>query len=88
MTEVRHNALLVPQSAVTELQGSFQVAVVDRDNKVRIQPVQVGSQVGSEWIVTQGITSADRVMVGGMQYARPGAAVNPELVTSPTSGGK
>jgi len=82
VTEVRHNALLVPQSAVTELQGSFQVAVVGSDNKVKIQPVQVGSQVGSDWIITQGDRASDRVMVAGMQYARHGVAVNPQLVSA------
>jgi membrane fusion protein, multidrug efflux system len=85
VTEVRHGALLVPQAAVTELQGSFQVAVVGPDNEVKIQAVQVGSQVGSDWIVTQGIDASDRVMVGGMQYARPGATVNPQLVSPPGS---
>ena len=81
-TEVRHEALLVPQAAVTELQGTFQVAVVGSDNKVKIQNVQVGSQVGSEWIVTQGLSASDRVMVGGLQYARDGATVTPQLVFS------
>jgi membrane fusion protein, multidrug efflux system len=80
VTEVRHNALLVPQAAVTEIQGTFQVAVVGSDNKVKLQPVQVGPQVGSESIITQGVNVSDRVMVGGMQYARPGATVNPEVV--------
>jgi membrane fusion protein (multidrug efflux system) len=84
-TEVRQNALLVPQAAVTELQGSFQVAVVGSDNKVKIQPVQVGAQVGSDSIITQGVAAGDRVMVGGMQYARPGATVNPEV--APTAAG-
>src|ERR1700722_394202 len=76
-TQNRQNALLVPQAAVTELQGSFQVAIVGPDNKVKIQPVQVGSQLGSDSIITQGVSAGDRVMVGGMQYARPGATVNP-----------
>ena len=86
VTEVRHNALLVPQAAVTELQGTFDVAVVGHDNKVKIQPVQVGAQVGPDMIVTQGISAADRVMVGGMQYARPGATVNPEVVSAASEG--
>ena len=86
-TEVRQNALLVPQAAVTELQGSFQVAVVGSDNKVKIQPVQVGAQVGSDSIITQGVSAGDRVIVGGMQYARPGAMVTPEAVPA-TAGGQ
>jgi RND family efflux transporter MFP subunit len=77
VTENRHNAILVPQAAVTELQGTFQTAVVGPDNKVSIQNVQVGSQVGADWIVTQGVNAGDRVIVGGMQYARPGATVTP-----------
>lgn len=88
VTEMRHNALIVPQSAVTELQGSFQVALVGRDNKVKIQTVQVGSQVGSDWVVTQGVNPGDRVMVGGMQYARTGATVNPEPVSNSAGGGR
>lgn len=86
-TEVRESALLVPQAALTELQGSFQVAIVGSDNKVKIQPVQVGAQVGSDSIITQGVSVGDRVMVGGMQYARPGVTVTPETVPA-TAGGQ
>jgi membrane fusion protein (multidrug efflux system) len=82
VTEMRHDALLVPQAAVTELQGTFQAAVVGSDNKVKIQNLQVGSQVGSNWIVTQGVSAGDRVVVGGVQFARQGAVVNPELVST------
>jgi membrane fusion protein, multidrug efflux system len=85
-TEVRQKALLVPQAAVTELQGSFQVAIVGSDNKVKIQPVQVGAQVGSDSIITEGVAAGDRVMVGGMQYARPGATVNPQVAPAPAGG--
>jgi membrane fusion protein, multidrug efflux system len=89
VTENRHNAILVPQAGVTELQGTFQAAVVGADNKVTIQNIQVGSQVGADWIVTQGVNPGDRVIVGGMQYARPGATVTPVLVpptTTPAGG--
>jgi membrane fusion protein, multidrug efflux system len=82
VTEERHDALLVPQAAVTELQDAYQVAVVGSDNKVRIQNVQIGSQTGADWIVNQGLEVGDRVVVGGMQYARQGAAVNPMLVAA------
>jgi membrane fusion protein (multidrug efflux system) len=77
VTEQRHDALLVPQAGVTELQGSFQVAVVNGDNKVEVRPVKVGAQVDGKWIVTEGVASGDRVVVGGLQYAVPGATVNP-----------
>jgi len=85
-TELRHGALLVPQAAVTEIQGTFQVEVVGSDNKVKIQPVQVGPQVGSETIILQGVNASDRVVVGGV-YARPGATVKPEVVSSSSTAG-
>lgn len=88
VTESKHNAILVPQAAVTELQGSYQTAVVGPDNKVSIQNVQVGSQVGSDWIVTQGVAPGDRVIVGGMQFARPGVTVNPQPVAAAPAGGR
>jgi membrane fusion protein (multidrug efflux system) len=88
VTEMRHNAVLVPQAAVSELQGTFQAAVVGPDNKVSIQNIQVGSQVGSDWIVTQGLATGDRVIVGGMQFARPGATVNPQPVPTTPAGGR
>jgi membrane fusion protein (multidrug efflux system) len=81
VTEERHDALLVPQTAVTELQGVFQVAVVGGDNKVKIQNVQIGAQSGADWIVNQGLEAGDRVVVGGMQYARQDAIVNPMLAS-------
>jgi membrane fusion protein, multidrug efflux system len=85
VTENRHNAILVPQAGVTELQGTYQAAVVGADNKVTIQNIQVGSQVGGDWIVNQGINVGDRVIVGGLQYARPGATVTPVLVPPTTT---
>jgi RND family efflux transporter MFP subunit len=86
VTEVRHNALVVPQAAVTELQGTYSIAVVGPDNKVAVQPVQVGPQTGSNWIITQGLKPNQRVMVAGMQYARPGATVNPKPVAAAPEG--
>lgn len=84
VTENRHNAILVPQAGVTELQGTYQAAIVGADNKVTVQNIQVGSQVGSDWIVNQGVNAGDRVIVGGMQYARPGATVTPVPVPPAT----
>lgn len=83
VTESRKNALLVPQAAVTELQGTYQTAIVGPDNKVIVQNIQIGPQVGPEYIVTQGVKAGDRVIVGGMQYARPGAVVTPQPVPAP-----
>jgi RND family efflux transporter MFP subunit len=71
-------ALLIPQRAVTELQGGYQVAVVDSANKVGIRTVKVGDRFGSMWIVAEGLKAGDRVVAEGSQKARPGMQVNPK----------
>jgi membrane fusion protein (multidrug efflux system) len=71
-------ALLVPQRAVTELQGAYQVAVVDSDNKVAIRAVKLGDTVGTMQIVTQGLKPGERVVAEGTQKVRPGVQVNPK----------
>jgi RND family efflux transporter MFP subunit len=68
-------ALLVPQRAVIELQGSQQVAVVGRDNKVSIRPVRVADRVGKMWIIAQGLKLGEQVVVEGLQKVRDGATV-------------
>lgn len=70
-------ALLVPQRAVSEIQGTYQVAVVGPNNTVEVRPVQVGEQIGQEWIVTEGLKSGERVVAEGIQKAKPGATVTP-----------
>jgi len=71
-------ALLVPQRAVSELQGGYQVAVVDGDNKVTIRTVTVGDPVGGQWIITDGLHAGERVVAEGTQKVRTGAPVNPK----------
>lgn len=73
--EVRHGALLVPQKAVSELQGNYQVAVIGADNKASIRPVTVGDRVGSLWIVESGIKAGELVVVEGLQKVQNGATV-------------
>ncbi len=73
--DTRPSALLVPQRAVAELQGSYQVAVVDTDNKIHIQPVQVGERSGNLWIINEGLLPGQRVVVEGIQKAREGMTV-------------
>jgi membrane fusion protein (multidrug efflux system) len=75
--EVRHGALLVPQRAVSELQGAYQVAVVDADNKAHLQPVTVGDRSGSLWIIEHGLELGQRVVVEGLQKIREGMTVDP-----------
>jgi membrane fusion protein (multidrug efflux system) len=71
-------ALLIPQRAVTELQGGYQVAVVESTNTVAIRTVKVGGQIGSMWIVTDGLKPGERVVAEGVQKARPGMQVRPK----------
>jgi len=77
------NALVVPQEAVTELQGNFQVAVVDQDNKVNIRPVKTGERIGTMWQITDGLKPGDKVVVEGVQRARQGSAVTVKEWTPP-----
>jgi RND family efflux transporter MFP subunit len=78
VTTTRKGALLVPQRAVTELQGSYQVAVVGNDNKVEIRPVTVAERVGTDWIIDSGLKPGERVIAEGIQRVRQGMTVNPK----------
>ena len=86
VTEIRSNALLVPQRAVTELQGRYQVAIVDSANMVSIRPVTVGDRSGSMWIIESGLKPAERVVVEGIQQIRPNQVVNPQPFVAPSPG--
>jgi RND family efflux transporter MFP subunit len=79
-------ALLVPQRAVSELQGGYQVAVVDANNKVAIRSVTVGDRVGSDWVISDGLNPGERIIAEGVQKARPGAQVNPKPFAQPAKG--
>jgi len=73
--DMKPGALLVPQKAVSELQGSYQVAVVGLDNKVSIRDVKVGNRVGPMWIVESGVKPGERVIIEGLQRVQSGATV-------------
>jgi len=77
VVRVLRGALLVPQRAVSELQGGYQVAVVDDDNHAHIRNVLVGDRVGSSWVISQGLHASDRVVSEGVQKVKEGAVVNP-----------
>jgi membrane fusion protein (multidrug efflux system) len=87
---VKREALLVPQRAVMELQGTYQVAVVGPDQKVDIRPVKVGQQVEGFWVIDEGLRPGERVIVEGLQKVRPGMVVTatpyapPAPAASPT----
>lgn len=77
ITEMKKRALLVPQRAVTQLQGEYEVAVVEPDNRVAIRVVQVGPQVGSLWVIKQGLGPGERVVAEGADKVRSGMEVTP-----------
>ena len=78
--DLQKGALLVPQRAVQELQGIYQVAVVGPDNVVQIRTVKPGERVGSLWIINEGLKLGERLVVEGLQKVRNGLTVNPKPV--------
>jgi RND family efflux transporter MFP subunit len=82
VTAMRPGALLIPQRAVSELQGSYRVAVVGDDNKVNIRPVKVGNRVDSLWIIEDGLQAGERVIAEGIQKVSPDMVVNPKPFAS------
>ncbi len=83
---VQQDALLVPQRAVSELQGGYQVAIVDSDNKVNIRTVKVGDRVDSQWVITDGLKPGERVIAEGVQKVHAGMQVNPKPFATGTTG--
>jgi RND family efflux transporter MFP subunit len=77
VTEQRKDALLVPQRAISEIQGTYQVGVVGADNKVELRSVKLGPQFGDMWIVESGLQAGDKVVVEGLQRIRDGMTVTP-----------
>jgi membrane fusion protein (multidrug efflux system) len=75
--ETKKGALLVPQRAVTEVQGKFLVAVVGSDNAVELRPVTPAERVGSLWVVDKGLKPGERVVVEGVQKVKTGVRVAP-----------
>lgn len=80
---MREDALLVPQRAVTELQGNYEVATVDADNKVAIQNVKAGDRVGQMWIIDDGLRPGQRVIAEGAMKIGPGLQVTPKPFVQP-----
>jgi membrane fusion protein (multidrug efflux system) len=74
---VEKNALLVPQRAVTDMQGRSLIAVVGADNKVSIRPVDAGERVGQDWVIQGNVKVGERVVAEGIQKVREGTVVNP-----------
>jgi membrane fusion protein (multidrug efflux system) len=78
MIGVERNALLVPQRAIAEMQGKYLVAVVGRDNKVAIRPVETGQRVGFLQVVSKGLQPGEKVVVEGIQKVKEGMTVTPK----------
>jgi membrane fusion protein (multidrug efflux system) len=77
VTELKKGAILVPQRAVNELQGAFQVAVVGSDDKAEIRTVKPSDRIGKLWVIDSGLSPGDRVVVEGFSKVKSGATVKP-----------
>jgi membrane fusion protein (multidrug efflux system) len=75
---IKKNALVIPQRAVSELQGRYMVAVVSPENKVAIKPVKVGQWTGQLWVIEEGLKTGEKVVAEGIQKVRDGMAVSPK----------
>jgi membrane fusion protein (multidrug efflux system) len=84
VADVKKGAMVIPQEAVNELQGGYQVAVVDEHNKASIRPVKMGERIGAMWEVTDGLKPGDRVIVQGAQKVREGSPVTVKQWTPPS----
>src|SRR5262245_4696976 len=91
ITRIERGALLVPQRAVSELQGTYQVMVLKPDSTIAVQPVEVGVRIDSLWVIERGLQRGQTVVVEGTQKVRPGIKVSarpyvPTPVRSPAVG--
>ena len=83
VTQKISDAVLIPQRAVSELQGINQVMVVGPDNKIEVRNVTTGDRAGNLWIITAGLKAGERVVVEGIQKCQPGAEVTPQPYAAP-----
>jgi membrane fusion protein, multidrug efflux system len=81
-TEMRRNAILVPQSAVVDFQGQQQVYTVAANHTVHVNSVKLGPQYGDNWVIESGLSGGDLVITDNLQKLREGAPVNPQLTQS------
>src|ERR1700722_12041050 len=83
VVRTQKGALLVPQAAVADLQGSYQVDVVGEDEKIAVRAVRVGDRIGTMWIIQDGLKPGERVVAQGQQSLRPGTTVEPKPFVAP-----
>jgi membrane fusion protein (multidrug efflux system) len=77
VTEIRKGAMLIPLRAVTELQGTYQVYVVNAENKIEVKTVQAGQKYGEYWIIDSGLNASDKVALVGNTAIRVNSAITP-----------
>jgi membrane fusion protein (multidrug efflux system) len=85
-TGFRKDALMVPQSAVKELQGGYEIALLGKDNKAVIRPVKAGEKVGTMWVIDEGLKQDDQVFVEGVEKVKDGTPVVPKPAQIPAEG--
>ena len=86
VTEYRNNALLIPQRAVSEMQGLYQVFTVGDSNKLDLKLISLGPRYNMSYLVEKGLKEGDRIVIGGTQLLRAGSVINPVIKTwSPDS---
>ena len=83
VADILKDAVIVPQRAVSEVQGSYQVGVIGADGKAEIRPVKVGARTGTDWVISSGLKAGEKVVVEGLQKIRAGAAVVAKPWTPP-----
>lgn len=84
VADVLKDAVVVPQRAVSEVQGSYQVGVIGADGKAEIRPVKVGTRTGTDWVISSGLKPGEKVVVEGLQKIRAGSPVVAKPWTPPT----
>jgi len=82
-TQILKNALLIPQAAVNEIQGTYQVVVLGSGNRAEMRPVTVGPRVGTDWVIEVGLKPGEQVIVVGTQRVRAGLTVQPKPYQQP-----
>ena len=80
VTDVRRDAIVIPQRSVIEMQGIYQVFVLGSDNKVTMKIIQVGPSYKDSYIVTEGLTANDKVAMGGTSLLKNGSVVTPKII--------
>lgn len=83
VTDTLKDAVIVPQRAVSEVQGSYQLGIVGADGKAEIRPVKVGPRTGTDWVITSGLKPGEKVVVEGLQKIKAGAPVVAKPWTPP-----